>query len=48
MAKDTVTIPKTEYEELKRKAQESDNLLHSFLRGINDIEKGKVKEWKSQ
>lgn len=41
-----VTIPKSEYESLKKKAEADDELLKSLVRGLEDIKHGRVKEWK--
>lgn len=42
----TVTIDKTEYDTLKKKAEMDDNLLVSLVRGLEDIRLGKVRPWK--
>ena len=39
---ETVTIPKTEYEELKRKAEIDEELLKDLIQGLKDIKEGKV------
>jgi hypothetical protein len=43
---ETVTIPKEEYIELKKKAQTVDDLLMKLIRGLEDIKAGRVKPWK--
>ena len=40
----TVTIPKQEYESLKKKAEVDEELLQDIARGIKDILQGKIKE----
>ena len=44
----TVTIPKQEYETLKKKAELDEDLLIKLIRGLEDIKNGRVKEWKSK
>ena len=44
---ETVTIPKQEYEELKRKAEIDEELLVSLVRGLEDIKAGRIKPWKN-
>ena len=41
---ETVTIPKVEYEKLKKHEQVDQELLQDIARGIKDILEGKVKE----
>ncbi|MBI2548415.1 hypothetical protein HYW21_03620 [Candidatus Woesearchaeota archaeon] len=43
---ETVTIPRQEYEELKKKAELDDDLLLSLVRGLEDIRTGRIKLWK--
>lgn len=46
---ETVTIPKAEYEELRKKAKEAEvdwELVESFKKSFEDIKHGKIKEWK--
>ena len=43
---ETVTIPKEEYEILKRKAEVDEDLLISLVRGLEDIKTGRIKPWK--
>jgi len=43
---ETVTIPKSEYEALKKKAELDESLLTSLIRGLEDIKAGRVKPWK--
>jgi len=46
MAPGTVTIPKKEYDALKKKASVDEKLLISLVRGLEDIKAGRVKPWK--
>ena len=46
MATDTVTIPREEYESLKRKAELDENLLVSLVKGLDDVKEGRIKPWK--
>ena len=41
---ETVTIPKKEYDELKKTAQVDTELLKDIAHGIKDILAGKIKE----
>ena len=41
---ETVTIPKKEYEELRRSQKVDQELLQDIARGIKDILLGKIKE----
>lgn len=41
---ETVTIPKEEYEKMKKESQVDKSLLKDIARGIKDILEGKVKE----
>jgi len=43
---ETVTIPKDEYESLKKKAEIDEDLLLSLVRGLEDIRAGRIKPWK--
>ena len=43
---ETITIPKEEYKELKKKAELSDDLLTKLVRGLEDIRAGRIKLWK--
>ena len=43
---DTVSIPKKEYEDLKKKAQVDQELVDKIKRGLEDIKQGRIKEWK--
>lgn len=43
---ETVTIPKSEYNNLKKIAKTKVELMESLIRGINDIKEGRIKEWK--
>jgi len=40
---ETVTIPKQEYNELKKKAEIDEELLHSLIQGLKDIREGRIK-----
>ena len=44
----TVTIPKQEYETLKKKAELDEDLLIKLIRGLEDIKSGRIKEWKGK
>ncbi len=44
MEKETVTIPRIEYEELKKYKQIDKELLADIAAGIKDILKGKIEE----
>ena len=41
----TVTIPREEYELLKKKAQVDESLLISLVRGLEYIKEGRIKPW---
>ena len=41
---ETVTIPKREYEKLKKSEEVDQELLQDIARGIKDILQGRVKE----
>jgi|TARA_B100001971_G_C17667255_1_gene275743 PHD/YefM family antitoxin component YafN of YafNO toxin-antitoxin module len=45
MATETVTIPKEEYESLKKKAELDEELLVSLVKGLEDIKAGRIKPW---
>mgnify|MGYP001220977062 CR=1 FL=1 len=45
---ETVTIPKTEYEDLKKKAELDEELLQSFVRGLEDIKAGRITPFKAK
>ena len=45
---ETVTIPKVEYETLKKKAELDEDLLIKLIRGLEDIKAGRTKAWKSK
>ena len=42
---ETVTIPKSEYEKLKKKAEVDEDLLLSLVKGLEDIKAGRIKPW---
>jgi len=43
---ETVTIPKREYQELKRKAEIDEELLQELVQGLKDIKAGRVRRVK--
>ena len=43
---DTVTIPKKEYEMLKRNATIDKELVQSIKGSLEDIKEGRISEWK--
>ena len=43
---ETITIPKEEYERLKKEAEVDTELVEKIKRGLEDIKHGRVKEWK--
>jgi len=43
MASETVTIPKEEYEFLKKKAAVDEELLNQFVRSLEDIKHGRIR-----
>lgn len=43
---ETVTIPKEEYEELKRKAEVDWELVEKIKKSLEDIRYGRISEWK--
>ena len=43
MKQGTVTIPKQEYEELKKKADIDEELLKDLIQGLRDIKEGRIK-----
>ena len=43
---ETITIPKEEYERLKKEAEVDAELVEKIKRGLEDIKHGRVKEWK--
>ncbi|MBI2110688.1 hypothetical protein HYT51_02815 [Candidatus Woesearchaeota archaeon] len=45
---ETITIPKSEYEELKKKAEIDEDLLISLVNGLEDIKEGRIKLWKKK
>ncbi|MBI3033811.1 hypothetical protein HYY72_01500 [Candidatus Woesearchaeota archaeon] len=42
---ETITIPKEEYERLKREAEVDIELVNKIKRSLEDIKHGRVKEW---
>ena len=46
---ETVTIPKQEFDQLKKRAARAEvdeELLQSLVRGLEDIKAGRIKPWK--
>ena len=43
---ETVTIPKKEYERLKKEAEVDMDLVNKIKRGLEDIKHGRIREWK--
>ena len=43
---ETVTIPKEEYERLKKEAEVDEELVKKIVSGLEDIKHGRIKEWK--
>ena len=43
---ETITLPKEEYELLKKKAEVDEELLVSLVKGLEDIKSGRIKPWK--
>ncbi len=43
---ETITIPKIEYEKLKRESEIDMELVDKIKRSLEDIKHGRVKEWK--
>lgn len=43
---ETVTIPKAEYERLKKEAEIDMEIVDKIKRSLEDIKHGRVKEWK--
>jgi len=43
---ETITIPKQEYKELRRKADIDESLLIKLVKGLEDIKAGRIKLWK--
>lgn len=41
----TVTIPKAEYEKLKREVKVDTELIEKIKRSLEDIKHGRIKEW---
>ena len=49
MAQEMITIPRIEYQELKKRAEKAgidEKLLIDLVRGIEDIKAGRVKPWR--
>lgn len=44
---ETITIPKQEYKQLKKKAGIDTELVKKLVRGLEDIKHGRIKEWKN-
>lgn len=47
MSTETITIPKEEYESLKKKARLDESLLVSLIKGLEDIKAGRIKPWRN-
>ncbi len=45
---ETVTISRSEYKELKERAELTDSLLIKLVKGLEDIREGKIKPWKKK
>ncbi len=43
---ETVTIPKGEYEGLKKKAEVDADLVEKIKRSLEDVKHGRITEWK--
>ncbi len=43
---ETITIPKQEYKELKKKAKVDMELVNKIKRALEDIKYGRIREWK--
>ena len=43
---ETVTIPKTEYERLKKDSEVDMELVDKIKKSLEDIKHGRIKEWK--
>ena len=43
---ETITIPKIEYERIKKRAEIDEELLIKLVRGLEDIKAGRIKPWK--
>lgn len=46
MQQEMITIPRQEYELLKKKVEVDDELLTSLVKGLEDIKEGRIKPWK--
>ena len=43
MAAETVTIPREEYESLKRKAEVDEDLLRQLVNSLEDVKAGRIR-----
>ena len=43
---ETITIPKKEYEKLKKESEVDQELVRKIKKSLEDIKQGKIKEWK--
>ncbi len=43
---ETVTIPKSEYERMKKEAEVDAELVDKIKRSLEDVKNGRIKEWK--
>ncbi|HLD88927.1 MAG TPA: hypothetical protein VI894_01845 [Candidatus Nanoarchaeia archaeon] len=46
METETITISKSEYKNLKTKAELSESILIKLVKGLEDIREGRIKPWK--
>ena len=44
----TITIQKSEYNDLKAKAELTESLLIKLVKGLEDIREGRIKPWKKK
>ena len=43
---ETVTIPKKDFEKLKKESEVDQELVRKIKKGLEDIKHGRIKEWK--
>ena len=43
---ETVTIPKSEYEKMKKALEVDEELVAKIRKSLENIKEGKIKEWK--
>ena len=46
MGTETVNIPKSEYEELKRHKEIDETLIKQLINSLEDVKHGRIEEWK--